>query len=654
MAKIMEQPIVDFLRQQLNFSGFPLPSVSEDENHLIVYEQDSYKQNSELLELFQHASKCNANPDILWTDNADFGKPEFIIINTHNNLAIVVECKPKIANHSSKKLREEGILVRDSKVISRYSVEGALHYAKYLSANYDVIAIAVSGTPDNYRIDTFAWEKGRLHIEDEKGPFVNLNIHSILSYKEYTQAFDSINTIKRTILEKDALSVAQDLNQTLYDASVPPIDRSLLISGLLLVLRDPVFINSYRDKIISEKKLLKLLGDSMETELEELKVQDSFKFSMVLTRFKDVFNQPGMLKDNARVLRSVLDTLKAKVYPCMQGDFSLDIIGKFYSEFLRYAKGDQSSGIVLTPPHITELFCDLVNLQIDDVVLDPCSGTGGFLVSAMNRMFKLAEKFPNSEDEKEKIKTSRLIGCDDDKLMFSLGCSNMILRGDGKANMYYGSCFDHQESLRSKKPTVGMINPPYSGSIYSPLQFVDFLCDTVEKGSLVCSIIPIACAYAEENKLMRQQIMQKHTLVAVMSMPIELFRPIGTVPCIMLFKAQEPHDKEIPTYLGNWKDDGYKWKKGVGRIPDGSKALEAKERWIKSFKRTIDDPNIGIWQCLDGTDECCWERYAKTDYSKLDQSAFELEIKKYLIFQLNQMDLSEISNNKENNNDFSK
>lgn len=177
---------------------------------------------------------------------------------------------------------------------------------------------------------------------------------------------------------------------------------------------------------------------------------------------------------------------------------------------------------------------------------------------------------------KRKIKTSRLIGCDDDKLMFSLGCSNMILRGDGKANMYYGSCFDHQESLRSKKPTVGMINPPYSGSIYSPLQFVDFLCDTVEKGSLVCSIIPIACAYAEENKLMRQQIMQKHTLVAVMSMPIELFRPIGTVPCIMLFKAQEPHDKEIPTYLGNWKDDGYKWKKALEGFPMVQRRLKRK------------------------------------------------------------------------------
>ena len=46
----MEQPIVDFLRQQLNFSGFPLPSVSEDENHLIVYEQDSYNSNLDQLD----------------------------------------------------------------------------------------------------------------------------------------------------------------------------------------------------------------------------------------------------------------------------------------------------------------------------------------------------------------------------------------------------------------------------------------------------------------------------------------------------------------------------------------------------------------------------------------------------------------------------
>ena len=648
MSKTMEQPIVDYIRTQLHDSGFPLPAIVENENHFIVYEQDSYKQNSELLELFRHASKCNTTPDNLWTELADFGKPEFIIINTHNNLAVVVECKPKTTNHCSKKLREEHILSKDAKAISRYSIDGALHYAKFLSANYDVIAVAVSGTPDNYKIDTYAWEKGRQMVDEEKGPFVNLNIHSILSYAEYITAFESLNTIKRTILEKDALSVAQDLNQTLYDASVPPIDRSLLISGLLLVLRDPIFINSYRDKKISEKKLLKLLGDSIETELEELKVQDTFKFSMVLTRFKDVFNQPGMLKDNARVLRSVLDTLKAKVYPCMQGDFSLDIIGKFYSEFLRYAKGDQSSGIVLTPPHITELFCDLVNLQADDVVLDPCSGTGGFLVAAMNRMFKMAEKLPDSAEEKEKIKTQRLIGCDDDKLMFSLGCSNMILRGDGKANMFYGSCFDHKKDFEEKKPTVGLINPPYSGSVHSALEFVELLCDVVEKGHKVCAIIPVSCANSDDYKALRQRIMEKHTLTAVMSLPANLFQGVAsTVTCIMLFTAKVPHDKEIPTYLGNWTDDGYIWKKGQGRIPDGNKPNNIKEQWIKSFKRSIDDSDIGIWQCLDGNDECCWEKYVKTDYSTLTQEMFESEIKNYLLFKLRQASLDQFQTDEE-------
>ena len=355
-----------------------------------------------------------------------------------------------------------------------------------------------------------------------------------------------------------------------------------------------------------------------------------------------------MLKDNARVLRAVLDTLKAKVYPCMQGDFSLDIIGKFYSEFLRYAKGDQSSGIVLTPPHITELFCDLVNLQVDDIVLDPCSGTGGFLVSAMNRMFKMAEKQPNSADEKEKIKRDRLIGCDDDKLMFSLGCSNMILRGDGKANMYYGSCFDHKKDFEEKKPTVGFINPPYSGSIHSALEFVELLCDVVERGHKVCAIVPVSCANSDDYKMLRQRIMEKHTLTAVMSLPVNLFQGVAsTVTCIMLFTANIPHDKEIPTYLGNWKNDGYVWKKGQGRIPDGNKPNEIKEQWIKSFKRNIDDPNIGIWQCLDGNDECCWEKYVKTDYSQLTQDMFENEIKNYLLFKLRQVSLEQFQTNED-------
>ena len=70
---------------------------------------------------------------------------------------------------------------------------------------------------------------------------------------------------------------------------------------------------------------------------------------------------------------------------------SEDFIGRFYGEFMSYSGGDgQSLGIILTPRHICDLFCELLNVQADDIVLDPCCGTAGFLVSAMHYMLAKA------------------------------------------------------------------------------------------------------------------------------------------------------------------------------------------------------------------------------------------------------------------------
>lgn len=57
-------------------------------------------------------------------------------------------------------------------------------------------------------------------------------------------------------------------------------------------------------------------------------------------------------------------------------------------------------GLVLTPTHITDFFCDIAELNISSVVFDPCCGTGGFLVSAMKYMLQKA----NTSNEKRKIK----------------------------------------------------------------------------------------------------------------------------------------------------------------------------------------------------------------------------------------------------------
>jgi len=84
------------------------------------------------------------------------------------------------------------------------------------------------------------------------------------------------------------------------------------------------------------------------------------------------------------------------------------------------------------------LFCELANVTKKDTVLDICAGTGSFLISAMHSMLKTA----HTEDERKEIKKYRLIGIENSPKMFSLAASNMILRGDGKANLHQGSCFD--------------------------------------------------------------------------------------------------------------------------------------------------------------------------------------------------------------------
>ena len=75
---------------------------------------------------------------------------------------------------------------------------------------------------------------------------------------------------------------------------------------------------------------------------------------------------------------------------------------------------------------------ELAGINKDSVVLDTCTGTGGLLIAAMRKMIEDAN---GDEDKISEIKHNQLIGIEQQPNMYSLACSNMILRGDGKANM---------------------------------------------------------------------------------------------------------------------------------------------------------------------------------------------------------------------------
>ena len=107
-------------------------------------------------------------------------------------------------------------------------------------------------------------------------------------------------------------------------------------------------------------------------------------------------------------LRKYANFLYEKIFKHIRySKSSTDFLGLFYGEFMSYSGRDgQTLGIILTPKHICDLFCDLMDLKKTDKVFDPCCGSGGFLVSAMHNMLAKA----NNDTEKRNIRQNQLYG----------------------------------------------------------------------------------------------------------------------------------------------------------------------------------------------------------------------------------------------------
>ncbi|WP_219722134.1 HsdM family class I SAM-dependent methyltransferase [Deinococcus planocerae] len=326
--------------------------------------------------------------------------------------------------------------------------------------------------------------------------------------------------------------------------------------------------------------------------------------------------------------------LDEHVRPFISVYHDFDVVGQFYGEFLKYTGGDKKAlGIVLTPRHICELFALLADLTPDSVVADTCTGTSAFLISSMVNMVGKA----TTDDQVGKIKKHGLIGVEQPPQMFALAASNMILRGDGKANLYQGSCFDEGivAAVKAHQPTVGMLNPPYSQGDASlhELRFIQQLLDVLVKGGRAFCIVPMSCAIAPHP--LKAELMTHHTLEAVMSMPTELFYPVGTVTCIMVWKAGTPHaTTNRKTWFGYWKDDGFSKTKHRGRIDLHGRWQAIRDRWVEMYREGEEHAGESIKAKVGPTDEWCAEAYMETDYSTITEADFDAVLRDYAVFHM--------------------
>ncbi|MDR2904713.1 MAG: SAM-dependent methyltransferase [Helicobacteraceae bacterium] len=546
-------------------------------------------------------------------------KPEYIItFNDDAKTIIVVECKNSASKHSSGS---------ELNCPRGFAVDGALYYAKFLKQEYDVIAVAVSGTTkSNMKVDAFHWQKGQdnyLPLVKAKDIILEPQNYIKLVRGEKLQKDYSLDEIRETAIE---------MHDCLREIKVIEAHKPIFIAGILIALSDDDFCKMY-----SRLPSFKSVMSSIQTAIESILKNSGIKSDRA-AYIKQVFKT---LQDNTKFAEIPLiqkksiawyvEQLEMKIKPMMDYvDSTVDALGVFYHEFIKYSGGDGSGlGIVLTPQHLTEFMCDLAGVNKNSRVIDICCGSGSFLVTAMSKMFKGA-----NPKEAEKIRNEQLYGIEFDDGLYTLAIANMIIRQDGKSNIYKGDCFNKSiaDEIKTKNANIGLINPPYSQTDKCELEFTEQLLSVLTVGGTGVVVAPMSCAIGTKFKDIRERLFKNHTLKAVFSMPDDIFYPTGTNPCVMVWEAHKPHDGSQETFFGYCKNDGFVKRKKLGRIDYYNKWSEIEKQWLKLYRNRDVVDGLSARACVDFNDEWLCEAYMKTDYSKLTQEDFQKTVNDYLAY----------------------
>ncbi len=570
------------------------------------------------------------------------GFPEYV--GVVKDYLLVIEDKASVDRHI--KLDDGGVICFDTQAVSDYAVNGAVFYGKHLAKNTTykkVIAFGVSGDERKHKITPIYIDETEFYRElPEVESFISFNIENIDEYYTRQILNEDTDGEKETA---EILADAKELHEDLRNyGSLKDTDKPLVVSGILLALREIEHNNfSIKD----------LTGDTVKTDGQKIysAIADNLQRAKVAPEVKKdkLLSQFALIKDTVKLnevepklaktpLKHFTEFLYNKIYRSVRYNQSAeDYLGRFYGEFMSYSGGDgQTLGIVLTPKHITQLFCDLLDIKATDIVLDPCCGTAGFLIAAMHNMLKQA----TTDTEKKNIRQKQLHGIELQPYMFTIATTNMILRGDGKSNLIDGDFLKtNANQLQLTGATVGMMNPPYSqGSKANPdlyeIAFTEHLLNSLTAGSKCAVIVPQSSmtGKSKDEQAIKENILKHHTLEGVITLNKDTFYGVGVMPCIAIFTSGEPHPKDKICKFINFENDGFKVSPHIG-LTETEAAKDKKEHLLDVwFDRIESESKFCVYTTVENTDEWLHSFYYFNDEIPTEAD-FEKTIGDYLTFE---------------------
>ena len=568
--------------------------------------------------------------------------------------------------------------------IKSYAVNGAVHYANALlhhTTYTNIIAIGMTGYKDansdiKYEIGVYYVSKSNYGIGQKIGEFSDFSFLNSSNFDEF------ISKVKNLNLTQDELDKLKAQREKEIDASLTKLNNDIYQNETGLGENDRVYLVAA--SIIAT---LGIPGKVPILEKSDLKSQDfegGRDGDIVLNRIKAFLSQRAIPKEKQDfILRTLANTLTTqninrvtngesqlkRVFSKIVDDLGIyykiglttDFTGKLFNEMYSWLgfSQDKLNDVVLTPSYISKLLVKLSRVNKDSFVWDFATGSAGLLVAAMNEMLDDAKNSITSSDElvqKElDIKAKQLLGLEIIPGVYMLAILNMIMMGDGSSNILlkdslldfdgnYSPNGDENFSNDKFPADAFVLNPPYSAD-GNGMVFVQKALNMMHKG--YASIIIQNSAGNGKAKEYNTEILKKHTLIASIKMPIDIFIGKASVQTnIYVFKVGEKHDKEEMVKFIDFSNDGYsrsnrKKAKVSNNLKDTANAKQRYEELVKlvrfgKSKLNIFSEKEYYEDTIDPTNGADWNKSAPID-TKPTLNDFKKTISDYLSWEVSSL-----------------
>ena len=503
------------------------------------------------------------------------------------------------------------------KNINTFAVNGAVHYANALlhhTSFTDIIAIGVTGEKDNKgniipKIGVYYVAKANLGVGQEVAQFTDLSFLK----KENFDAF--VQQVKSLSLSAEEFERIKQQREQEIDASLTKLNNDIYQNEKGLGENDRVYLVAAA--IIATLGVAGKVAPLEKSELKSSPETGNRDGDIVIRKIQAFLKERDLAEDKRElIVRTLSNTLltdninKAtngesqlkRVFTKIVDDLGIyykiglttDFTGKLFNEMYAWLgfSQDKLNDVVLTPSYVATLLVKLARVGKDSYVWDFATGSAGLLVAAMNEMLADAKESIASPDalraKEAHIKAKQLLGVELLPSVYILAVLNMIMMGDGSSNILNKDSltdFDGHYLLGEKikfPADAFVLNPPYSAQ-GNGMIFVETALNMMQKG--YAAIIIQGSAGSGKAKEINQRILERHTLVASIKMPIDLFIGKSSVQTnIYVFKVGEKHQKEEIVKFIDFSNDGYtrtNRKKSRNNLKD---THQAKERYAELVK----------------------------------------------------------------------